>query len=77
MSEKELNWLLQTIKDPTTAERFVLAQFARGRISFQLMGKLARKRGWIDRTTKQFALTTGYRAGFTMTDVRVFVAWQE
>ena len=75
MSEKELNWLLQTIKDPATAQRFVLAQFARGRISFQLMAKLARKRAWIDRTTKQFAVTTtGYRAGFTMTDVRLFVA---
>ena len=35
MSEKELNWLLQTIKDPATAERFVLAQYERGRISFQ------------------------------------------
>jgi hypothetical protein len=75
MSEKELNWLLQTIKDPATAERFVLAQYARGRISFQLMAKLARKRGWIDRTVKQFAITTtGYLAGFTMTDLRLFVA---
>jgi len=30
MSEKELNWLLQTVKDQATAERFVLAQYARG-----------------------------------------------
>ena len=75
MSEKELNRLSQTIKDHAAAERFVLAQYARGRISFQLMAKLARKRAWIDRTTKQFAITTtGRRAGFTMTDVRILVA---
>ena len=66
MSEKELNWLLQTIEDPATAQRFVLAQYERGRISFQLMAKLARKCGWIDRTTRQFAITTtGYLVGFT------------
>ena len=74
MNREELNWLLQTIKDPATAERFVLAQYARGRISFQLMAKLARKRGWIDRTRNQFAITTtGHLAGFTMTEFRVFV----
>jgi hypothetical protein len=75
MNKKELNWLLQTIKDPATAERFVFAQYRRGRISFQLMAKLARKRGWIDRTTKQFAITTtGYPAGLTTTELRIFVA---
>ena len=75
MSEKELNWLLQTIQDPATAERFVLAQYQRGGISFQLMAELARKRGWIDRSTGQFAITTtGYLAGFTMTKFRLFVA---
>ena len=75
MSEKELNWLLQTIKDPATAEHFVLAQFGRGRISFQLMAKLARKRGWIDRTRNQFAITTtGYTVGFTTTEFPIFVA---
>jgi len=75
MSEKELNWLLQTIEDPATAERFVLAQYQRGRISFQLMAKLARKRGWIDRTRNQFAITTtGYLVGLAMTDFPIFVA---
>jgi len=37
MSREELDWLLQTIDDAESAERFVLAQYDRGRISFQLM----------------------------------------
>jgi hypothetical protein len=76
MNEKELNWLLQTIKDPATAERLVIAQYMRGRISFRLMAELARKRGWIGRaTTNQFAITTAsYPAGFTTTEFPIFVA---
>ena len=75
MNKKELNWLLQTIKDPATAERFVFAQYRRGRISLQLMAELARRRGWIGRTTNRFAITTAsYLAGFTMTEVRIFVS---
>ena len=75
MNREEMNWLLQTIKDPATAERFVFAQYRRGRISFQLMAELARKRGWIDRTTNQFAITTAsYLVGFTMTEFPIFVA---
>jgi hypothetical protein len=71
MSEKELNWLPQTIKAPATAERLVLAQNERGRISFQLMAKLARQRGWIDRTVNRFAITT---TGSTTAEFRTFVA---
>jgi len=75
MNKKELNWLLQTIKDPATAERFVFAQYSRGRISFQLMAELAGERGWIGRTTNQFVVTTAsYRAGRTTTEFRSFVA---
>jgi len=58
MTAEELNWLLQTIKDPASAERFILAQYERGRISFQLMADVARKRGWINRAANQFAITT-------------------
>ena len=43
MNKKELNWLLQTIKDPATAERFVFAQYRRGRIPFKLMAELPGK----------------------------------
>ena len=54
MNREELNWLLQTIKDAENPERFVLAQYERGRISFQMMADVARKRGWVNRTANQF-----------------------
>jgi hypothetical protein len=54
---EELNWLVQTIKDAETAERFVLAQFQRGRISFQMLADVARERGWINPTANQFVTT--------------------
>ena len=56
MTAEELNWLLQTIPDAANTERFVLAQYERGRISFQLLADVARKRGWVKRTAKQFAI---------------------
>ena len=48
MNREELNWLLQTIKSSENAERFLLAQYQRGRISLQLMNDVAPK---CDRTT--------------------------
>jgi hypothetical protein len=60
MNREELNWLLQTIKEAESAERFVLAQYERGRVSFQMMADVARERGWISRTGNQF-LTTAAR----------------
>jgi hypothetical protein len=54
VNTEELNWLLQTIKDPETSERFVLAQYERGRISFQMMAEVAREQGWINRAANQF-----------------------
>jgi hypothetical protein len=54
MNREELDWLLQSIKDAETAERFVLAQYQRGRISFQLMADVAREREWINPTADQF-----------------------
>ena len=47
MNKEELNWLLQTIKDAETAERFVLAQYERGRISLQVMADVS------ERTTRR------------------------
>jgi hypothetical protein len=38
---EELNWLLQTIEDAETAERFVLVQYERGRISSQVMADVS------------------------------------
>ena len=42
MNKEELNWLLETIQDARTAERFVSAQYERGRVSSQLMADVAR-----------------------------------
>jgi len=47
VNREELNWLLQTIQDAETAERFVLAQYERGRISFQMMADVS------ERTTRR------------------------
>jgi len=58
VNRTELNWLLQTIKDADTAERFVLAQYQCGRISFQIMADVAREQGWINHTAREFAITT-------------------
>jgi hypothetical protein len=55
MNREELNWILQTVEDPANAERFVLAQCERGRISLQLMADTARKRGWVNLAANQFA----------------------
>ena len=49
MNESEITWLLQTIEDAETAERFVAAQYRRGRISYQVMADISRERGWISR----------------------------
>jgi hypothetical protein len=57
VNREELNWLLQTIEDTGTAERFVLAQYERGRISSQVMADVARERGWINRSANQFLTT--------------------
>jgi len=66
MTAQELNWLLQTIPDAANTERFVLAQYERGRISFQLLADVARKRGGVKRTAKQFAIAmTRYSNAYT------------
>jgi hypothetical protein len=75
MTAEELNWLLQTIKDGANAERFVRAQYERGRISFQLMADIARKRGWINRTGNQLAITrTRYFTGYAATGFPIVIA---
>jgi hypothetical protein len=61
MNREELNWLLQTIKDAQTAERFVLAQYERGRISFLMMADVTRERGWINGTANQLLTTPARR----------------
>src|SRR5262249_53311125 len=48
MNSDEVNWLLETIEDPEKAKRFVQAQYERGRITYRVMGNVARDRGWAD-----------------------------
>jgi hypothetical protein len=54
MNREDVNWLLETLKDPDDAERFVLAQYEHGRISLQTMADVARESGWINRTVNPF-----------------------
>jgi hypothetical protein len=75
MNREELNWLLQTIQDAETAERFALAQCERGRISSQVMADVARERGWINRTTNQFLTTaTHHSTEYATTELPVVIA---
>jgi hypothetical protein len=55
MNREEMSWLLQTIEDTNNAERFVLAQYERARISYQVMADVARERGWISRLADRFS----------------------
>jgi hypothetical protein len=54
VNREELDWLLQTIRDAATTERFVLAQYEHGRISLEVMADVARERGWIKHAANQF-----------------------
>ena len=60
MNREELNWLLETIKGAETAERFVLTQYERGRISLELMADVAQERGWIKGAANRFFTTLTY-----------------
>jgi hypothetical protein len=62
INREEVNWLLQTIKDPGDAQRFLLAQYQRGRISLQLMNDVAPERDCATRTTTPL-LTTATERG--------------
>ena len=62
MNREEVNWLLQTIKDPDDAKRFLWAQYERGRISLQLMNDVAPERDGIKRTTTPLLTTATERS---------------
>jgi len=72
VNREELNWLLQTIKDAQTAERCVLAQYERGRISFAGDGRCSPGTGWINRTSNQFLTTaTGHSTGYATPELPI------
>jgi hypothetical protein len=62
MNADDMRWLLQTIEDPETAERFVVAQYERGRISYHAMAEIARERGWINRTANEVLIPATRRS---------------
>jgi hypothetical protein len=74
MNREELDWLLQTVKDAETAERFVLAQYQRGRISFQMMTDVAQEWSWINFTTNQFMTATHNSDVYATTELPVAFA---
>jgi len=75
VNREELNWLLQTIRGAERAERFVLAQYERGRISFQMMADVARERGWINRTANQFLImSTRDSTEYATTELPIAIA---
>jgi hypothetical protein len=75
VNREELNWLLQTIQDAETAERFVLAQVEPERISSQVMADVARERGWINRTANQFLTTaTRHSTAYAASELPVAIA---
>jgi hypothetical protein len=72
MNREEVNWLLQTIKNAKNAERFVLAQYERGRISSQVMADVARERGWINHRANRFS--TRQSTQYASTDLPIAIA---
>lgn len=75
MNRTELNWLLRTISDTQTAERFVLAQYQHGRISFQMIADVARERGWTNPKANQFITTaTRHLNEYSATELSVAIA---
>jgi len=75
VNKEGLNWLLETIQDAQTAERFVSAQYERGRISSKVKIDIARKRGWIDRTANQHLNTaTRHSTEYATTELPAAIA---
>ena len=75
MNREELNWLLQTIKDAETADRFALAQYQRGRISFQMLADVAQERDCLNPAANQFMTTaTRHSHEYATTELPVAIA---
>jgi hypothetical protein len=75
MNREEVNWLLQTIADTETAERFVLALYERSRISLQVMTDVARERRSANRNRNQSGTTATRLADkYSVTELPVAIA---
>ena len=73
MNKEELKWLLQTIKNPETAELFVLAQYDCRRISSQVMADVCRERGWTYRNANVFLTTTGNSSEYATPELTIAI----
>jgi hypothetical protein len=75
MKREDVNWLLQTTKDPDDAERFLLAQYEHGRISLQVMADIAQEQGWINRALNEFlAVAAQHSMAYATTGLRIATA---
>ena len=74
MTAEELNWLLQTIEDTADAERLVLAQYERGKISFQLMADVTRRRDRVNRTNQSAIARTRSLTEYAKTEFPIAIA---
>jgi hypothetical protein len=75
MNREQGNWLLHTIEDAETTERFALALYERGRISLQVMTDVARGRGSTNRNRNQSGTTaTRHSDKYTATELPVAIA---
>ncbi|HET8921976.1 MAG TPA: hypothetical protein VFN26_03150 [Candidatus Acidoferrum sp.] len=72
MNTDDLRWLLQTIEEPEIAQRFVLAQYTRGRIPDRVMADVCRERHWIRQTAIQVpAAATGRSTEYAIGQIPV------
>jgi hypothetical protein len=75
VNKEELNWLLLTIKDAEIAERFVLAQYERRRISSQLMADVGWAGSWINRNANQvLTVRTRHSTEYATTELPIAFA---
>jgi hypothetical protein len=75
VNREEVNWLLQTIADAETTERFVLALYERRRISLQVMADVARERRTTNHNRNQFGTTeTRHTDEYPATELPVAMA---
>jgi hypothetical protein len=75
MKREDVNWLLQTTKDPDDAERFLLAQYEHGRISLQVMADIAQEQGWINRPLNEFlTVAAQHSMAYATTGLRIATA---
>lgn len=75
MNREEVSWLLETIKDPERVQRFLLAQYERGRISLQVMADSTQERDQIKRMMQFLTSVTDRSTEYSTSGIPVATAW--